>query len=261
MATPIQVKEYFEKLGPIVSKVCTELGYGNAQIWTCLAQGACESAYGTSSLMRKANALFGIKASKTWTGKRYNSKTKECYDGSNYVSIRDYFRAYDNVEGSVRDYFKLIQGNRYKESLTKTTVNDCITCIKNGGYATSPTYINTINTIYNSHRDAIEMYKVVTECPQKQSIDSIAKEVISGIWGSGSDRRKRLEAANLNYAEVQNRVNEMLKVSARKSNEEIAQAVIRGEYGNGTVRKNRITEEGYDYETIRQLVNRISLRR
>lgn len=47
--------------------------------------------------------------------------------------------------------------------------------------------------------------------PAKKSVDEIAKEVINGNWGNGADRKKRLEAAGYNYAEVQKRVNALCK--------------------------------------------------
>ncbi len=46
--------------------------------------------------------------------------------------------------------------------------------------------------------------------PKKTNAE-LAKEVIAGKWGNGSDRRKRLEAAGYNYAAVQKLVNEMLR--------------------------------------------------
>lgn len=49
-----------------------------------------------------------------------------------------------------------------------------------------------------------------TVTPTKSNTE-IAKEVIAGKWGNGSDRRKRLEAAGYNYAAVQKLVNEMLR--------------------------------------------------
>ena len=45
----------------------------------------------------------------------------------------------------------------------------------------------------------------------KKSIDAVAKEVIAGKWGNGSDRKKRLKAAGYDYAAVQKRVNALLK--------------------------------------------------
>lgn len=47
--------------------------------------------------------------------------------------------------------------------------------------------------------------------PVKKSIDEIAKEVINGKWGNGTDRKNRLEKAGYNYNEVQKKVNMLLK--------------------------------------------------
>ena len=45
---------------------------------------------------------------------------------------------------------------------------------------------------------------------EKKSVDEIAREVIQGKWGNGAERKKRLEAAGYNYAEVQAKVNKLL---------------------------------------------------
>lgn len=47
--------------------------------------------------------------------------------------------------------------------------------------------------------------------PNKKNVAEIANEVISGKWGNGSERKEKLEAAGYNYAEVQAKVNEMLR--------------------------------------------------
>ena len=44
-----------------------------------------------------------------------------------------------------------------------------------------------------------------------KSIDQIARECIDGKWGNGANRKRRLEAAGYNYAEVQKRVNQLLR--------------------------------------------------
>ena len=46
---------------------------------------------------------------------------------------------------------------------------------------------------------------------KKKSVETIAKEVIAGKWGNGSDRTKKLKAAGYNPSEVQKKVNELLK--------------------------------------------------
>ena len=47
--------------------------------------------------------------------------------------------------------------------------------------------------------------------PAKKSIDEVARKVIQGKWGNGSERKNRLTAAGYAYNEVQKRVNELLK--------------------------------------------------
>ena len=47
--------------------------------------------------------------------------------------------------------------------------------------------------------------------PTTKSIDEIAREVIAGKWGNGQDRKTRLTNAGYNAAQVQARVNQLLK--------------------------------------------------
>ena len=176
-----------------------------------IAQAICESNWGQSKIMMKANAIFGIKATSSWKGKVYNANTQECYDGSTYTNITACFRAYDNLTDSIKDYFDLITGlDRYKKAVHTQSPLECITAIKNGGYATSPTYINTIMSIINSNNltkyDDVE--DVENSVDNSTNIDAIARDVIAGKYGNGNERKNKL--GNL-YEEVQKRVNEMLK--------------------------------------------------
>lgn len=56
-----------------------------------------------------------------------------------------------------------------------------------------------------------EMLTGKSATPKLKSIDAIAKEVIQGKWGNGATRKSRLTKAGYNYAEVQNKVNQLLK--------------------------------------------------
>ena len=47
--------------------------------------------------------------------------------------------------------------------------------------------------------------------PAKKTIDEIAREVIQGKWGNGSERKSRLMNAGYDYNEVQKQVNEILR--------------------------------------------------
>lgn len=153
MATQLQCLIFINKIAPLAQKICK----GKIPPSVCIAQACCESAYGTAPKMKNANAVFGIKVGKgktqfgnAWKGKAYSTKTKECYDGKTYTEITDMFRAYDSLEESVQDYmdmlFVLV---RYSDAIGETDPEKCITAIKKGGYATSPTYVSTIMSIIN----------------------------------------------------------------------------------------------------------------
>ena len=117
-----------------------------------IAQAICESAWGQSKIMMKANAIFGIKATSSWKGKVYNANTQECYDGSTYTNITACFRAYNSLSESISDYFDLItKSERYRKACVSNSPLECIQAIKNGGYATSPSYVTTIMSIIKSN--------------------------------------------------------------------------------------------------------------
>ena len=103
------------------------------------------------------------------------------------------------------------------------------------------------------------VYPKSQPAPTKKSVDEIAREVIRGDWGNGSDRTKRLSAAGYDANAVQNRVNEILGGSStpKKSIDEVAREVIRGEWGNGADRKNRLVAAGYNYDAVQKRVNEI----
>lgn len=58
-----------------------------------------------------------------------------------------------------------------------------------------------------------------TEAPKPQtqepaqeptkSVEQLAQEVIRGLWGNGSERKRRLTEAGYDYSEIQRRVNEI----------------------------------------------------
>ena len=143
--------EFVPTIAPIVQKVNKARGNKlfNSVV---IAQAVIETGWGQSNIMMKANAIFGIKATTDWKGKVYNAKTSEVYDGINYTEITACFRAYDSLEESINDYFNLILGlSRYSKALNADSPRACIQAIKDGGYATSPTYVDNVMTIINAN--------------------------------------------------------------------------------------------------------------
>lgn len=113
-----------------------------------------------------------------------------------------------------------------------------------------------------------------TPTPNK-TLEEVAKAVIRGDYGNGSERKERLQAEGYVYSVVQEKVNELLGSSNNsqpkpapapqpapaptpkpsKSIDEVAKAVIRGDYGNGADRKARLESEGYNYSDVQARVN------
>lgn len=158
MATSAQVTSFINKMIPI-AKAQAKQHQGKLFVSVCIAQACCESAYGTSPKMVRANAVYGIKVGKSkvhfgkaWKDKAYSTKTKECYDGKNYEQITDFFRAYDSVMDATEDYMDMLCScSRYKKALDCKSPRDSIYGIKNGGYATAPDYCTTIMNIIRKY--------------------------------------------------------------------------------------------------------------
>jgi LysM repeat protein len=93
-----------------------------------------------------------------------------------------------------------------------------------------------------------------------KDLTTVAREVISGKWGNGNDRKSRLVSAGYNYSAVQKEVNRLLSSSAApaKSVDEIAREVLAGKWGNGDDRKKRLTAAGYSYSAVQAKVNELT---
>ena len=95
---------------------------------------------------------------------------------------------------------------------------------------------------------------------QKKSNDTIANEVIAGMWGKGQDRINLLTKAGYNPTTIQNLVNAKLKGTAtKKTNQQIATEIYRGlgGWGTGQTRINKLKAAGYDPVAVQKLVNRM----
>ena len=93
--------------------------------------------------------------------------------------------------------------------------------------------------------------------PSKKSVTAIAKEVIAGKWGVGSERKRKLTQAGYDYAAVQKKVNEITKSSSKKSITVVAKEVIDGKWGNGAERKKNLEAAGYNFAAVQKKVNEL----
>lgn len=148
-----------------------------------IAQAILESGWGQSGLTAKANALFGIKATVFWKGKRYSSKTQECYDKVNFTTITAAFRGYNSWTESIADHTNFIVSNsRYKSVLAAKDYKTACYAIANAGYATAPTYAQSLIGIIAGYK--LYEYDTPTIAPVKPVVSpTIPKiQIRQGSW-------------------------------------------------------------------------------
>ena len=87
----------------------------------------------------------------------------------------------------------------------------------------------------------------------------VAREVLRGDWGVGSDRVARLTNAGYDYNAVQAEVNRLCGINAPtgKTIDQVAREVMRGDWGNGSDREARLTRAGYNYQAVQARVNQL----
>lgn len=99
-----------------------------------------------------------------------------------------------------------------------------------------------------------------TSTTAKKSVNTLAKEVLAGKWGNGTDRKNRLVKAGYDYSKVQAAVNKLVKASQMSEDKiinAVAHEVITGRWGNGQERINRLKAAGYDPDKIQKRVNEL----
>lgn len=123
-----------------------------------LAQFILESGYGKSELAQNANNCFGMKknlsgntwSGSSWDGKNiYTKKTQEEENGQ-MITITADFRKYSCVEDSIADHSAYLLGAKNGTALRYNGLKGCadykkaVQIIKDGGYATSSTYVSKL---------------------------------------------------------------------------------------------------------------------
>ena len=127
-----------------------------------LAQFILESGYGKSELAQNANNIFGMKCSlsgNTWSGSswdgksKYTKKTQEQHTDGSYETITADFRKYPCIEDSIADHSAYLLGAKNGSKLRYAGLKGCtdykkaVQIIKDGGYATSLTYVEKLCSV------------------------------------------------------------------------------------------------------------------
>lgn len=270
-----------------------------------MAQFILESGYGSSELAQNANNVFGMKKSlsgntwsgSTWDGKSiYTKKTQEEYKQGEMTTITAEFRKYPCVEDSIADHGAYLLGamngskQRYAGLKNCKDYKKAVQIIKDGGYATSSTYVQNLCNIiekwnltqYNadattdaspSNPDTVNSFpttpflvKVIIDDLNYRSEPSMNGKVngqtgkgtftivqVNDGWGKLKSGAGWIWLKNPSYCTVQETVT--TPTPAKKSVDEIAKEVINGKWGNGDARKKALTDAGYDYTAVQTKVN------
>lgn len=206
----MNTQQFIDLIGDTVKRVALERGYKYPS--SVIAQAVIESGNGNSLLARKYHNYFGLKCGSSWGGKSVNMQTKEEYTTGTLTTIRDNFRVYDSIESGVNGYFDFINYSRYSNLKSATSSRNYIERIKNDGYATSSTYVNTVYNIvkqYNLEKrfDDMTSTELTKEMTGAEIINKLARDVINGKYGNGAERKNKL---GLLYDLVQKKVNDLL---------------------------------------------------
>ncbi len=137
---------------PIIYEAAKKVGIKFPEIPA--AQMGEESTWGLDPSGK--NNYWGIKATpqEVKDGKATLVTTSEIINGKEVI-IKDYFKNFDTIEDALKQYKKEwnddFQGR--KGSSKGKTRKEAIQILKDGGYATNPNYVDTIETIANEYSD------------------------------------------------------------------------------------------------------------
>lgn len=156
-------KELVLKYGPFVKEVTKGTGIFPGTVFSQMVTESSgfvngKNLVGASKLTRNSNNFFGIKAYSSWKGDKYLISTREERpDGSSYY-INSYFRKYNTVEDSIKDYLKLITNERYTNAgvTAANSVRSQFEALKRGGYFTANAYVDLATNVYNGMKADID---------------------------------------------------------------------------------------------------------
>ena len=215
---------FIEKIATYVKKYAGD--YGIMVHSPIIAQAILESGWGRSTLASEYNNYFGLKCGGAWNGKSVNMATQEEYEVGVMTDIRDNFRVFDSMEDGVKGYFDFINYSRYSNLKGVTDPEEYCRLIKEDGYATSSTYVDSlVRVIYDNNLTRFDTDEPINEEIEEGDgddmtreeltgealtgeaiIDILASRVIRGDYGNGQERMDKLGKL---YSVVQDRVNEL----------------------------------------------------
>ena len=149
-----------------------------------LAQFILESGWGKSGLTQNANNGFGMKTNlssnnwsgSTWDGSVYKTQTKEQKTNGTIYTITAEFRKYPSLDASIADHSAYLNGAKKGTALRYAGLKGCADyrkaaqIIKDGGYATSLSYVNSLCSLIEKW--GLTKYNVTNDSSQQANTNS-----------------------------------------------------------------------------------------
>lgn len=117
-----------------------------------VGQAALESGWGKREIMKAdgstSHNVFGIKATRDWTGKTVSTMTTEYVNGTPHRVVEK-FRAYDSYDDAMTDYANMLKNNpRYASVINNShSAESFAHGMQRAGYATDPHYAKKLMSI------------------------------------------------------------------------------------------------------------------
>nr|DAI39309.1 MAG TPA: Muramidase (flagellum-specific) [Caudoviricetes sp.] len=159
----LNAKELISKVGPLFTADQKRSGVLAS---VSMAQFILESGWGKSGLTQKANNAFGMKknlSGNTWPNSAWDGKSvismktgEETEDGKAYTITAE-FRKYSCIEDSISDHSAYLTGAKDGDKLRYNGLRGCkkykqaAQIIKDGGYATSTSYVKALCNIIKEY--------------------------------------------------------------------------------------------------------------
>lgn len=117
-----------------------------------IADGALESAWGSSMLAQQGMNLFGVKADPSWHGPIIEMRTREFTEG-HWEIVPAQWRKYSSWLECLNDHAQFLLTNpRYEDAFSYTGNPETFArAVAAAGYATDPAYAGKIISIMRQH--------------------------------------------------------------------------------------------------------------
>lgn len=119
---------------------------------------------------------------------------------------------------------------------------------------------STVEEMMGQYNGEVTVEKVTSKENTLKSDETVANEVLQGLWGNGNERIELLTDAGYDAQKIQRIVNQLVLGEDDEDIvdiDEVAQEVIQGEWGNGDERKVRLENAGYNYQAVQDRVNEL----